>query len=317
MANELSIYQKISDPLKAVEAVGTAIARCGMFGVANEAQGQVLALTCLLENKSPVEVMRHYHLITTATGGTKLAKKAESMLADFMAAGGKWVWKSTTDIEAKAHVEYGDNKMDVSYTIEEAKRAFYGYRKNKNSGALELDPQSNWVKIPATMLRWRLVANTIRMIAPAISAGIYTPEEIQDTVTLTDYSVNPSPLFAKPEQSSAKSEQSPVESGQTPLEKAAEAVPSVANLVDAANAEPLWGVAELRALIAESPEIEESDVVGWLQARDWLKADEPLDNLPEHHLRYIRTGTAQNPAKFFEAVVKFKRAKAQERKDES
>jgi len=305
MANELSIYQKISDPLKAVEAVGTAIARCGMFGVANEAQGQVLALTCLLENKSPVEVMRHYHLITTKSGGTKLAKKAESMLADFMAAGGKWRWTLTTDTEAKANVDYGENKLAVSYTIEEAKRAGY------------VKPDSNWVRIPATMLRWRLVANTIRMIAPAISAGIYTPEEIQDTVAITDYEVKPAPLFAKPEQSSAKSEQSSGESGQTPLEKAADAVPSVANLVDAANAEPLWGVAELRALIAESPEIEEADVVGWLHARDWLKADEPLDNLPEHHLRYIRTGTAQNPAKFFEAVVKFKRAKAQERKDEN
>jgi len=45
--------------------------------------------------------------------------------------------------------------------------------------ALKLDGKDNWIKQPATMLRWRCISSGLRLMAPDAIAGVYTPEEAE------------------------------------------------------------------------------------------------------------------------------------------
>jgi len=136
-----------------------------MFGCSNEAQGRVLALACIAERKNPLELVRTYHIIDG-----KLSMRADAMLAEFRKLGGKVRWTATGDDgkEAKAIFSFEDVDTEIGYSIEDAKRA--GLVKDKSA----------WVKDPGAMLRARVTSKAVRMLAPEIVAGYYTPEEIDD-----------------------------------------------------------------------------------------------------------------------------------------
>ena len=164
MEKEIELYKKISDPVTAALQLGTVFARSGLFGCSKEEQGQVLALTCLAENKTPLEVMRTFHIISTKSG-TNLGMRADAMLARFRELGGKCQWLETTDKVARARFIYDGNDVERQYTIEQVR-------------TMEKTGQENYKRWPAAMLRARLVSETMRMIAPEIVAGVYTPEEL-------------------------------------------------------------------------------------------------------------------------------------------
>ena len=164
MSNELAFYDKISDPLAAVEKLGTFIAKSGMFGCDKVEQGQVLALACLCERKSPFELLQNYHIIDG-----RLSKRADAMLADFRRVGGSWVWVKSDATEAVISLTFQSFKdFQVKYSIEDAKRA--GLVREK----------SGWAKNPDAMLRARVISKSLRMVAPEIVSGVYTPEEVSD-----------------------------------------------------------------------------------------------------------------------------------------
>ena len=52
-SNATSIYSRMSDPMLAIKEMGQMFAASGMFGCTKVEQGQVLALACLIEGKSP------------------------------------------------------------------------------------------------------------------------------------------------------------------------------------------------------------------------------------------------------------------------
>lgn len=169
MSTELTTYRSIgSDPASAlafIDSMGKAFHQGGLAGCKSEGQGKAMALTCLCDNITPLQFVRTYHLMDG-----KPSMRADAMLAAFMAAGGKWKWIDQGDDgkKASAHVAFGDNDLEVSYTIDDAKRA--GLIKEK----------SNWEKDPGSMLRARTISKAVRMVAPQIVAGVYTPEELVD-----------------------------------------------------------------------------------------------------------------------------------------
>ena len=160
--NEITVYEKMNDPIHSIQILGEAIAKSGMFGCEKVEQGTILALQCIAEKKAPLEMAKNYHLI-----GGKLSMRSDAMLAEYRKRGGKVKWTSFDDKKAAGTWTYDGNEIDLSYTIEEA----------KNLGLIK--EKSVWTKDPAAMLRARLISKAIRMLAPEVVVGVYTPEETE------------------------------------------------------------------------------------------------------------------------------------------
>jgi len=161
----VSTYDKVQDPMSAASTLGEWIARSGMFGCERVEQGAILAMQCLVERKAPLELAKHYHII-----GGKLSLRADAMLALYRERGGKVRWIQFDDAGAKARWTYDGNDVELGYTAEDAKRA----------GFLPARAGSGWAKFPAEMMRARLISKAVRMIAPEVCTGTYTPEELED-----------------------------------------------------------------------------------------------------------------------------------------
>lgn len=167
-STELTVYDRVVDPMVFIKEFGKSIYESGMFGCRNQSQGEMMAMTCLTEKKTPIELARVYYIIDN-----KLSMRADAMLAEFRKAGGRQKWLTTGDdgIAARAAFIFENETIEIGYTIEEAKRALL-VKSDK--------PNSNWVKDPGSMLRARTVSRAVRMLAPEIVAGYYTPEELGD-----------------------------------------------------------------------------------------------------------------------------------------
>lgn len=160
-----SMGQNPTAALSFIDTMGKAFHQGGLAGCKSEGQGKAMALTCMCEGLTPMQLMRTYHFIDG-----KPSMRADAMLAEFEGIGGVATWLDQGDDgkQAVLHVNYRHHDMDVRYTIEDAQRA----KLVKND--------SGWVKDPGAMLRARVVSKAIRMVAPSIVAGCYTPEELED-----------------------------------------------------------------------------------------------------------------------------------------
>lgn len=178
---EIQLYTKLNDPISAIEKLGLMFAKSGMFGCERTEQGQVLAMICLAEMKSPTAIVRDYHIIDG-----KLSKKSLAALADFRSAGGKHKWIQTgdeaandADKEAIGEFEFQGNKLTVKFSMADAKKAML------------FRPRSAWEKQPANMLRARVISNAVAMLAPEIYAGDAGEDESQPAAKTINIPVNP------------------------------------------------------------------------------------------------------------------------------
>ena len=156
MSNAIELYDRLNNPVEAIERLGTLFAKSGLAGCDRPEQGQTLAWICLCEKKSPTEIIRTYDII-----GGKLRKKALAALADFRMAGGKHRWIETGDDGKAATIEltYEGQTIKSRFTIEDAQR----------QGLIRKD--SGWTKTPGNMLRARAISNGVAMLCPEIFAG--------------------------------------------------------------------------------------------------------------------------------------------------
>lgn len=161
----VSTYDKVHDPMVAAEQLGNWIAKSGMFGCERPEQGAILAMQCIVERKAPLELAKHYHII-----GGRLSLRADAMLALYRERGGKVQWQQYDSNGAKARWIYDGNDITLAYTLDDAKQA----------GLLPARGGSGWAKFPAEMMRARLISKAVRMIAPEVCTGTYTPEELED-----------------------------------------------------------------------------------------------------------------------------------------
>lgn len=182
MGNELMIYEKMGDPLQAVEKIGAMIEKSQMFGC-GIGQGQIIALTCYMEGINILEFKKKYHIIQGS-----LTMRADAMLAELRKNDGYYRWIKTGDDEKEAEIEieYKGIKGIAKFTIEDAKKA----------GIVK--PNSGWFKYPDAMLRARTISKAMRMYAPEVIAGIYTPEEAEDfTPDVKEITEKANSLFKK------------------------------------------------------------------------------------------------------------------------
>jgi hypothetical protein len=167
LAGSNAIYNKISDPIQAIQVMGEMIWGSGMFGCVKPEQGMVLAMTCLAEGKAPLELAKTYHIIEG-----KLSMRADAMLGRFLTTGGKVKWLVRNDKEVKAVFIHSDSEVEIGCTVEEMKAN--GVAMGKNG------LKDNWRKFPRQMLTARCISEGVRLLAPQIVSGIYTPEEVSD-----------------------------------------------------------------------------------------------------------------------------------------
>lgn len=180
-AGTLDMYQKIQDPLQAIEKLGEMIAFSGLFGCSKREQGQVLAMQCLTEGKPPLELAKTYHMIDG-----KLSMKADAMLAKFQMSGGRAVWKERTGEKVVAEFTHRGQTITIGHTLKEHSESGVALGSN---GKLK----DNWRKFPRQMLTARCISEGVRLLAPEIVFGIYTPEEVSDFDGGKPASVEPKP----------------------------------------------------------------------------------------------------------------------------
>ena len=164
----LDMYQKIQDPLLAIEKLGEMIAFSGLFGCSKKEQGQVLAMQCLTEGKPPLELAKTYHMIDG-----KLSMKSDAMLAKFQMSGGRVLWKERTGEKVVAEFTHRGQTVSIGHTLKEHMES--GVALGKDNKLKE-----NWRKFPRQMLTARCISEGVRLLAPEIVYGIYTPEEVSD-----------------------------------------------------------------------------------------------------------------------------------------
>ena len=171
--NTLSFYGKINDPLIAIREMGEMIAGSGMFGCTKAEQGMVLAMQCLAEGKAPLELAKTYHILDG-----KLSMRADAMLGRFLATGGEVQWVRRDNEVVDALWSYGKSKdVPIKCSIDDMKNN--GVAMDRTGKFLK----TNWQKFPRQMLTARVISEAVRLLAPQLVAGVYTPEEVQDFVT--------------------------------------------------------------------------------------------------------------------------------------
>jgi len=162
----LALYENIEnkpDALSQIAKMGEAMAVSGMFGCTKKEQGIVLAMACVTQRMSPIEVTQKYHII-----GGKLTKKAGAALAEFKKMGGRYRWIKTgqepgvdnMDREAIGEFQLGEgDPITVSFSMRDAQAA----------GLLKTG--SAWQTLPWKMLRARVSSDAVGMLAPEIYFG--------------------------------------------------------------------------------------------------------------------------------------------------
>jgi hypothetical protein len=168
MKDTLALFNNVADPVGAALQLGEAFAASGMFGCTKPAQGQILALQCLTSGLTPFEVTQTYHLLDG-----RLSMKSDAMLGRFVQAGGKVKWLERTTTRVRARWTYRDNDLEMEVTLEELVGS--GVATGKGGELKE-----NYRRHPRQMLTARLISEAVRLLAPDVVSGVYTPEEVAD-----------------------------------------------------------------------------------------------------------------------------------------
>lgn len=193
-STEMTVYSRMQDPLAFVREFGTEIALSKMFGCANEAQGKVLAMACMCEGENPIALSRKYHIIQN-----NLSMKADAMLAELRARGGKHKVIERTSEAACVEITYDGQTYQERMTWEDAQQERYILAKD---GTLK----DNWAtpRGRRQMLWARVISEAVRTIAPEIVAGTYTPEETADIVDVPSTTTKVVDVAELMEQTAAK-----------------------------------------------------------------------------------------------------------------
>ncbi len=171
-SNELAaagVYDRISDPMSAIKTLGLSIFKSGIFGLDKPEQGEILAMQCMVEKKSPLELARTYHFIQG-----QLAIRSDALLAKFHQAGGIVEWGDRTDERVTATFRKGTSSAAIVADMKE-------YVANGTALGKDGKPKDNWKKWPRRMLTARAISEGVRLIAPECCFGTYTVEELDAT----------------------------------------------------------------------------------------------------------------------------------------
>jgi hypothetical protein len=163
-------------PVSDIQVMAQAVAKSNLFGVKSLDQALALMLVSQAEGRHPALAARDYDVIQG-----RPAKKAEAMLRDFFAGGGKVEWHALDDTIADATFSHAQGgSVRIMWDMARAKKAGLGGK-------------DMWSKYPRQMLRSRTVSEGVRTVWPAATSGMYVPEEVQDFAPAKARQVSESP----------------------------------------------------------------------------------------------------------------------------
>ena len=168
MKDTLALFNNVADPVGAAMQLGEAFSASGMFGCNRPQQEKILALQYLTSGLTPFEVTQTYHLLDG-----RLSMKADAMLGRFVAAGGKVKWLERNTTRVRARWTYRENDLEMEVTLDELVGS--GVATGKGGELKE-----NYKRHPRQMLTARLISEAVRLLAPDVVSGVYTPEEVAD-----------------------------------------------------------------------------------------------------------------------------------------
>lgn len=186
MRDDLSVYERFTDPRSAINELAGHIAKSGMFSCRNESQAYLMALDCFVKQCSPWVLLEENHIIHD-----KLSKKANMMLRDANRRG----WLHTVkrrDADGSAIVLYHesnpDHVVEVSLTWEEAKAEPFPYEGKESDVVKQLaagkTPQlkTKYATPRARMqMLWaRVISDAVNACCPEATCGLYPPEIVED-----------------------------------------------------------------------------------------------------------------------------------------
>lgn len=150
-------------PLEELKQMATYVCKGNLFGMPSPEATLSLMLLSQADGIHPMDAMRKYHIIKG-----RPSMRAEAMLAEFQANGGRIQWLKRCDTECSAKFSHpSGGELEVSWTIDRAKKA-------------GLTGNPTWSKFPTQMLSARCISEGVRAVFPAVVCGVYTPEEVED-----------------------------------------------------------------------------------------------------------------------------------------
>jgi hypothetical protein len=163
MSNELATA--ISGDLPLIFELAKQLVPTGMLPNHIKQPGQAVAII-LAGRELGMEPMRALRSLQMVQG--KVIESADSQLGRFKAAGGRAVFESLTDTEAKLRLTHpnGDEHTE-SFSIAQAKAA-------------GLASKDIWQKYPKAMLRSRVITAGLKSVGWDGSVGQYDPEEAEE-----------------------------------------------------------------------------------------------------------------------------------------
>jgi hypothetical protein len=145
-----------------LERMARAFSASKLFGVKTPEEALALCLIAQSEGRHPASAAQDYHIING-----RPAKKAESMLRDFIASGGTVEWHALDDAKADATFSHpSGGTVRISWDMARASKAAIN------------NPM--WKKYPRQMLRSRVVSEGVRTVCPGATSGMLVVEEAQD-----------------------------------------------------------------------------------------------------------------------------------------
>jgi hypothetical protein len=154
-----------------IERMARAFATSKLFGVQNPEQALALCLVAQAEGRHPASAAQDYHIING-----RPSKKADAMLRDFLAGGGRVEWHALSDDIADATFSHpAGGSVRITWDHDRAKLAQIS--------------TPMWKKYPRQMLRSRTVSEGVRTVFPMATSGMYVPEEAQDIPPARDVQV--------------------------------------------------------------------------------------------------------------------------------
>lgn len=173
--NALVTVPAASYPVSDLERMARAFAASKLFGVQNAEQALALCLVAQAEGRHPASAAQDYNIIQG-----RPAKKADAMLRDFIASGGKVEWHTLDDTLADATFAH-----PAGGTV----RIAWDHKRAQAAGI----NNPMWKKYPRQMLRSRTVSEGVRTVCPGATSGMYVPEEVQDFEPARGVAMLPAP----------------------------------------------------------------------------------------------------------------------------
>jgi hypothetical protein len=173
--------------LEVAEKVGKDITASQMFSCKNDAQGRVIALSCLTTGRDILSVPEEYHLMNN-----KLSLQANAMLGRLVRRGGTYEILSHNPDKCAIKISYDGREFteQITWTDAQEEPFVYAGKTADVLAALAAGPEArrtltlsaNYATPRRRMQHlWaRVVSDSVRVVAPDLVTGVYTPEEVAD-----------------------------------------------------------------------------------------------------------------------------------------